>query len=175
MRVFSTKSPEISKRVMTWTGFIYLGRGMLPMLWGVAALTLFGVGALDDGVPLPVVNGQTLPPIDAMPAMLASMLGPAQGIVVAVISGARFGETFRTCRRSAVISQDISRSANKCLAGSHSRSQIFVIVRQPFVWLFLILGLYYTPPGSFISPDITGTIFCGARSFGDRGLYWQRR
>ena len=34
MRMFSTKSPETSKRVMTWTGFIFLGRGMLPMLWG---------------------------------------------------------------------------------------------------------------------------------------------
>src|SRR5262250_368902 len=45
MRMFSTKSPEISKKVMTWTGFIYLGRGMLPMLWGIAALALFGVGA----------------------------------------------------------------------------------------------------------------------------------
>src|SRR6185503_11021834 len=84
MRVFSTKSPEISKRVMTWTGFIYLGRGMLPMLWGAAALTLFGVGALDNGVPLPVVDGRTLAPIDAMPAMLASILGPGiKGIVVA--------------------------------------------------------------------------------------------
>ena len=70
MRVFSTRTPEISKRVMTWTGFIYLGRGMLPMLWGAAALTLFGVGVADNGVPLPVVNGQTLAPIDAMPAML---------------------------------------------------------------------------------------------------------
>src|SRR5207302_181135 len=50
MRMFSTKSPETSKRVMTWTGFIFLGRGMLPMLWGIAALTLFGVGALEKGV-----------------------------------------------------------------------------------------------------------------------------
>ncbi len=31
---------------MTWTGFIFLGRGMLPMLWGIAALTLYGTGAL---------------------------------------------------------------------------------------------------------------------------------
>src|SRR4026207_496001 len=67
MRVFSTKSPELSKRVMTWTGFIFLGRGMLPMLWGIAALTMFGTGVVGpDGVPLPVVNGETLPPIDAM-------------------------------------------------------------------------------------------------------------
>src|SRR5438034_1850150 len=76
MRMFSTKSPETSQRVMTWTGFIFLGRGMLPMLWGIAALTLFGVGRTDHGIPLPVVGGQELAPIDAMPAMLATILGP---------------------------------------------------------------------------------------------------
>src|SRR5947207_3303349 len=76
MRMFSTKSPETSQKVMTWTGFIFLGRGMLPMLWGIAALTLFGVGRMDHGVPLPVVGGHELAPIDAMPAMLATILGP---------------------------------------------------------------------------------------------------
>src|ERR1700743_629156 len=84
MRMFSTKSPETSKRVMTWTGFIFLGRGMLPMLWGIAALTLLGHGAISGGVPQPVVNGHMLAPIDAMPAMLSMLLGPGvRGIVVA--------------------------------------------------------------------------------------------
>ena len=35
MRVFSTRDPQTAGRVMTWTGFIFLGRGMLPMLWGI--------------------------------------------------------------------------------------------------------------------------------------------
>src|SRR5258706_265597 len=73
MRMFSTKSPETSRKIMMWTGFIYLGRGMLPMLWRIAALTLFGTGRMDHGVPLPIVNGHELPPIDAMPAMLAGI------------------------------------------------------------------------------------------------------
>src|SRR6185369_6228992 len=33
MRMFSTNSPETAKKVMTWTGVIFLGRGMLLMLW----------------------------------------------------------------------------------------------------------------------------------------------
>src|SRR5215471_16774646 len=70
MRMFSTRSPEISRKVMTWTGFIYLGRGMLPMLWGIAALTLFGAGPMDHGVPSPVLNGRNLQTLDAMPTML---------------------------------------------------------------------------------------------------------
>ncbi len=84
MRVFSTKDPQTAKRVMTWTGFIYLGRGMLPMLWGIAALAVLGMGDSHDGVPTPLLHGQTLPPIDAMPAMLGSILGQGvKGIVVA--------------------------------------------------------------------------------------------
>ena len=109
MRMFSTKDPETSKRVMTWTGFIYLGRGMLPMLWGIAALTLFGVGAAMSGVPAPVVNGQTLAPIDAMPAMLASILGPGiKGIVVAGMLAATMSvNSSYLLGWSAVISQDV--------------------------------------------------------------------
>ena len=76
MRMFSTKDAATSKRVMSWTGFIYLGRGMLPMLWGIAALTLYGTGAFQVACHMPVVDGQTLQPIDAMPAMLADILGP---------------------------------------------------------------------------------------------------
>src|SRR5215470_12811198 len=109
MRMFSTNSPETSKRVMTWTGFIFLGRGMLPMLWGIAALTLYGTGATDKGVPLPFVNGQTLAPIDAMPAMLAQILGPGvKGIVVAGMLAATMSvNSSYLLGWSAVISQDI--------------------------------------------------------------------
>ena len=42
MRTFSTKDPETSRKVFSWTGFIFLGRGMLPMMWGIGALTLLG-------------------------------------------------------------------------------------------------------------------------------------
>src|SRR6185369_14227212 len=109
MRVFSTKSAETSKKVMTWTGFIFLGRGMLPMLWGIAALTLLGSGALKDGVPQPVINGQTLAPIDAMPAMLAQILSPGvRGIVVAGMLAATMSvNSSYLLGWSSVISQDI--------------------------------------------------------------------
>ncbi len=182
MRVFSTKSPEISKRVMTWTGFIYLGRGMLPMLWGVAALTLFGVGAIDDGVPLPVVDGQTLAPIDAMPAMLASMLGPGvKGIVVAGMLAATMSvNSSYMLGWSAVISQDIILPIREQMGkpALSSRSQIFVNrAANLFVGLFLMFwGLYYTPPGAvYLYLNITGTIFlAGTFICVIGGLYWKR-
>jgi SSS family solute:Na+ symporter len=182
MRMFSTKGPETSKRVMTWTGFIFLGRGMLPMLWGIAALTLFGTGALTNGSPAPVVNGHTLTPIDAMPAMLANILGPGvRGIVVAGMLAATMSvNSSYLLGWSAVISQDVILPIRRALGKGalSSRGQIFVNrVANLFVSLFLMFwGLYYTPPGAvYLYLNITGTIFlAGAFVCVVGGLYWRR-
>lgn len=182
MRIFSTRSPEVSKRVMTWTGFIFLGRGMLPMLWGIAALTLFGTGALDRGVPLPVVHGQALAPIDAMPAMLAQILGPGiRGIVVAGMLAATMSvNSSYLLGWSAVISQDVVLPLRRIFGKSqlNSRGQLIVNrIANLFVSLFLMFwGLYYTPPGAvYLYLNITGTIFlAGAFIAVIGGLYWKR-
>src|ERR1700724_2182380 len=182
MRMFSTKSPETSKRVMTWTGFIFLGRGMLPMLWGIAALTLFGVGALEKGVPLPVVNGVTLTPIDAMPAMLASMLGPGvKGIVIAGMLAAPMSvKSSYLLGWSAVISQDVILPTRQVMGKPplSTTGQIWVNrLANLFVGLFLMFwGLYYTPPGAvYLYLNITGTIFLAvAFVCVVGGLYWKR-
>jgi solute:Na+ symporter, SSS family len=182
MRIFSTRSPEISKRVMTWTGFIFLGRGMLPMLWGIAALTLFGTGPLARGVPLPVVHGQTIAPIDAMPSMLAQILGPGiRGIVVAGMLAATMSvNSSYLLGWSAVISQDVVLPLRGMLGrpelGSHG--QLFVNrLANLFVSLFLMFwGLYYAPPGAvYLYLNVTGTIFlAGAFVTVVGGLYWKR-
>jgi solute:Na+ symporter, SSS family len=182
MRMFSTKGPETSQKVMTWTGFIFLGRGMLPMLWGIAALTLFGTGAISNGVPQPVVNGQTLAPIDAMPAMLAQILGPGiRGIVVAGMLAATMSvNSSYLLGWSSVISQDVILPIRRALGKGalSSRKQIFVNrVANLFVSLFLMFwGLYYTPPGAvYLYLNITGTIFlAGAFVCVVGGLYWRR-
>lgn len=182
MRMFSTRSPETSRRVMTWTGFIFLGRGMLPMLWGIAALTMFGTGGLTAGTPAPVVNGHTLAAIDAMPAMLATILGPGvKGIVVAGMLAATMSvNSSYLLGWSAIISQDVVLPL-RALAGApplSSGAQIVVNrVANLFVSLFLMYwGLYYTPPGAvYLYLNITGTIFlAGAFVSVIGGLYWRR-
>jgi solute:Na+ symporter, SSS family len=182
MRIFSTRSPEISKRVMTWTGFIFLGRGMLPMLWGIAALTLYGTGALDKGVLLPVVSGHVMAPIDAMPAMLAQILGHGvRGIVVAGMLAATMSvNSSYLLGWSAVISQDVVLPLRQMLRKPNlgSRGQLFVNrIANLFVSLFLMFwGLYYTPPGAvYLYLNVTGTIFlAGAFVSVIGGLYWKR-
>lgn len=182
MRVFSTRDPETSKRVITWTGFIFVGRGMLPMLWGIAALTLFGTGALDKGVPLPVINGHAMAPIDAMPAMLAQILGPGvRGIVVAGMLAATMSvNSSYLLGWSGVIAQDVVIPMRRMLDQKplSPRSQLLVNrLANLFVSLFLMFwGLYYTPPGAvYLYLNITGTIFlAGAFVSVIGGLYWKR-
>ena len=182
MRIFSTRDPRTSKRVMTWTGFIFLGRGMLPMLWGITALTLFGTGALDKGIPLPIIHGHTAPPIDAMPAMLAQILGPGiRGVVVAGMLAATMSvNSSYLLGWSAVISQDVVLPLRGMLGKSPlgSHGQLFINrVANLFVSLFLMFwGLYYTPPGAvYLYLNITGTIFlAGAFISVVGGLYWAR-
>lgn len=181
MRIFSTRSPEISKRVMTWTGFIFLGRGMLPMLWGIAALTLFGTGAIDKGVPLPMIQGHAVAPIDAMPAMLAQILSPGiRGIVVAGMLAATMSvNSSYLLGWSSVISQDIVLPLRRIFGKPQlgSRGQLVVNrIANLFVSLFLMFwGLYYTPPGAvYLYLNITGTIFlAGGFVAVVGGLYWK--
>jgi SSS family solute:Na+ symporter len=183
MRVFSTKSPELSRKVMTWTGFIFLGRGMMPMLWGIAALTLYGVGTSgSDGVPVPVVNGRSLQPLEAMPAMLAEILGPGiRGLVVAGMLAATMSvNSSYLLGWSAVISQDIILPIRRVLGKGmlSSRSQILVNrLANLFVSLFVMFwGLYYQLPGAvYLYLNITGTIFlAGAFVCVVGGVYWRR-
>jgi solute:Na+ symporter, SSS family len=41
MRTFSTKDADVGKRMFTLTGFLFLGRAVIPMVWGIAALGFF--------------------------------------------------------------------------------------------------------------------------------------
>jgi SSS family solute:Na+ symporter len=183
MRMFSTNSPETAKKVMTWTGVIFLGRGMLPMLWGMCALVLFGTGALDkDGIPAPVVNGQTIAPILAMPAMLAQILGPGfRGIVVAGMLAATMSvNSSYLLGWSSVISQDIVMPLRAAMGKPPltSRRQILINrIANVFVSLFVMFwGLYYPLSGAvYLYLTITGTIFLsGAFVCVVGGLYWRR-
>lgn len=182
MRMFSTKSPEVSRKVMTWTGFIFLGRGMLPMLWGIAALVLLGHGSAQGGVPAPAVNGHTLAPIDAMPAMLAMLLGPGmRGIVVAGMLAATMSvNSSYMLGWSAVISQDIIAPLRSKFGYARLNDSAQLLINRICnfaVGLFLVYwGLFYKPPGAvYLYLNVTGTIFlAGAFVCVVGGLYWDR-
>ncbi|MGH9470521.1 MAG: sodium:solute symporter family protein, partial [Terriglobia bacterium] len=94
MRTMSMRSPALAKKVFVWSSLIFFGRGMLPMLWGIAALAMLG----------PRHDSMT-----AMPVLLARLLGPGvKGFVVAAMLAATMSSNSSYLLGwSSVISQDV--------------------------------------------------------------------
>lgn len=163
MRTFSTRDADTSRRVFFWTGFIYLGRGMMPMLWGIGALTMLG----------PQYDS-----LQAMPAMVARILpSGVLGLVVAGMLAATMSvNSSYLLGWSAVIAQDIIVPLRS--APLSPRGQILVNrVTNVAVSLFVLFwGVWYTLPGPvYFYLNITGTIFlAGAFSAFVGGLFWNR-
>jgi Na+/proline symporter len=65
MRTFSTRDPAVGKRMFTLTGFLFLGRAIIPMAWGIAALAFFWQRAEPVAPP-----GGTAPRIEHLAASL---------------------------------------------------------------------------------------------------------
>ena len=80
--------------MFSWAGFIFLGRGMMPMMWGIAALAMLG----------PTQNS-----LEAMPRMLATILpSGVLGLVVAGMLAATMSvNSSYLLGWSAIIAQDI--------------------------------------------------------------------
>jgi len=163
MRTFSTRSPEISRRVFSWTGFIYLGRGMMPMMWGIAALALLG----------PKQNS-----IEAMPRMLATVLpSGVLGLVVAGMLAATMSvNSSYLLGWSSIIAQDIILPLRR--RPLSSRQQV-VLNRTAnlFVSAFVMVwGLWYTLPGpTYFYLNMTASIYLsGTLVSVIAGLFWNR-
>jgi solute:Na+ symporter, SSS family len=163
MRTFSTRSPEVSKRVFSWAGFIFLGRGMMPMMWGIAALALLG----------PKQNS-----LEAMPRMLASILPSGiLGLVVAGMLAATMSvNSSYLLGWSSIIAQDIILPLRR--RPLTSRQQVVLNrVANLFVSLFVMFwGLWYTLPGpTYFYLNMTASIYLsGTLVAVVAGLFWNR-
>jgi len=163
MRTFSTRSPEVSKRVFSWAGFIFLGRGMMPMIWGIAALALLG----------PNQNS-----LEAMPRMLAGILPSGiLGLVVAGMLAATMSvNSSYLLAWSSIISQDIMLPLRR--KPLSSRQQVLLNrAANVFVSIFVLFwGLWYTLPGpTYFYLNITGSIYLSGTLIAViAGLFWKR-
>lgn len=163
MRTFSTRDPETSSRVFTWTGFVFLGRGMMPMLWGIAALAVLGAG--QDS-------------LEAMPRYLAGILPDGvRGVVVAGMLAATMSvNSSYLLGWSSIIAQDIVLPLRR--RPMTPKGQVLLNrAANLFVSLFVLFwGLWYTLPGpAYFYLSMTGTIFlAGSLAAIVGGLYWKR-
>jgi SSS family solute:Na+ symporter len=163
MRTFSTRSPEVSKRVFSWAGFIFLGRGMMPMMWGIAALALLG---------------RSQDSLEAMPRMLASILpSGVLGLVVAGMLAATMSvNSSYLLGWSSILAQDIILPLRK--RPLSSRQQVMLNRgANLFVSLFVMVwGLWYTLPGpTYFYLNMTATIYLSGTLVAIvAGLFWKR-
>jgi solute:Na+ symporter, SSS family len=163
MRTFSTRNPEVTKRVFSWAGFIFLGRGMMPMIWGIAALAMFGPGQNS---------------LEAMPRMLANILpSGVLGLVVAGMLAATMSvNSSYLLGWSSIIAQDIILP----LRGNPLTSRQQVVLNRTanvFVSLFVMVwGLWYTLPGpTYFYLNMTASIYLsGTLVAVVAGLFWNR-
>lgn len=170
MRAFAMKSPETSMRVLRWTGFIFLGRGMLPLLWGVAAFTYFKM------------KGVVHEPILAMPHMLSELLPVGiKGFVVAGMLAATMSvNSSYLLSWSTVISQDVLMPIRRMSGKPALSSQSQIRWNQwtnVFVSLFLMLwGLFMKLPGTaYVYVGMTGNMYLSGAFVAIIGaLYWKR-
>jgi SSS family solute:Na+ symporter len=163
MRTFSTRSPEVTKRVFSWAGFIFLGRGMMPMMWGIAALAMLG----------PAQNS-----LEAMPKMLATILpSGVLGLVVAGMLAATMSvNSSYLLGWSAIIAQDIILPLRRRPLSSLQQVMLNRGANL-FVSLFvMVYGLWYTLPGpTYFYLNITATIYLsGTLVAVVAGLFWNR-
>ena len=163
MRTFSTRSPEVTQRVFSWAGFIFLGRGMMPMMWGIAALATLG----------PAQNS-----LEAMPKMLATILpSGVLGLVVAGMLAATMSvNSSYLLGWSAIIAQDIILPLRRRPLSSLEQVMLNRGANL-FVSLFvMVYGLWYTLPGpTYFYLNITATIYLsGTLVAVVAGLFWNR-
>lgn len=163
MRSFSARDAETSSKVLQWTGFIFLGRGIFPMLWGIAALAMLGSRHNS---------------LEAMPVMIARIL-PAGvlGLVVAGMLAATMSvNSSYILSWSSVIAQDIVLPLRKTPLPPKSQIRLNRATNLFVSSFILFWGLWYTLPGPvYFYLSITGSIFlAGGLAAVVGGLFWSR-
>ncbi len=163
MRTFSARDPETSQKVFLWTGFIFLGRGLMPMLWGIAALAVLGPGQ-DSLQAMPIMLSKLLPS-GVLGLVIAGMLAATMSVNSSYLLG-----------WSSIISQDVALPLWRKPVSSHGQVVLNRVVNV-FVSAFVFFwGLWYTSPGPvYFYVTVTATIFlAGTLASVVGGLYWKR-
>jgi SSS family solute:Na+ symporter len=163
-RTFSSESPNTVKRIFVWTGFLALGRAVLPFLWGIAALAYLG--------------GKVHVSIEATPVFLRDVLpvGILGLVVAAMLAASMSTYSGYLLAWSSVISQDVILPLVKRPLGTKaqlliSRATVLLLALFIIVW-----GLFYIiPDATYFYLQMTGNIFLAGTFWAVvGGLYWKK-
>ncbi len=164
----SSRDIRVGKRMYLWSGLTFMGRGTIPILWGIAALAYFSnTGAAS----LPGFS-----PIQAMPLFMNKILPMGvKGLFVAGMFAAAMS-TYNSYLLAwgGLLNQNVVTPAFRLREkGSLAASRVLIVL----IGIFLVWwGLFYTPPETFFQyQQLTGTVYLsGALATIFLGLYWKR-
>ena len=164
-RALSAESPKTGKRVFTISSLTFAGRAMIPMFWGVIALTLYPGLTGDDAMA-------------AMPRMLGAIL--PTGVLGILIAGMLAASMSTYSSYLLAWASVITRDVIALLFGGRLSEKVVMNITRVWVALigiYLVLfGLLYTMPDIALKyMYITGNIYtAGALSAIGFGLYWRK-
>ena len=175
-RALSTVDSDTSKKLYSFVGLSFLGRALMPMMWGICALTYFaGVDAIPL-IPLPMQDGAP-DTAAAMPAYLSQIL-PAgvRGLMVAAALAAMMStfDSYLLCWSSILVNDIVLPLRPEMTDREKIRlTRLAVVACGIFV---LSWGYLYKPPETFFRfMAITGTMYSASVLLTTAaGLYWKK-
>ncbi len=160
---FASDNPEVGRKVFLYTGITLAGRYVIPMFWGVAALTILGPG-LNPTTAMPRLLG-TVVPSGFLGLMIAGMLAASMSTYSAYLLA-----------WSSVATRDIIGPLRRSPL-SDGKTILYSRVISAVIGIFmLVFGLWYSIPATvFQYLAITGAMYA-AGAFGcvTAGLYWKK-
>lgn len=160
---FASESPEVGRKVFLFTGITLAGRYMIPMFWGIAALTMFGP-SLDSTLAMPKLLG-TVVPSGFLGLMVAGMLAASMSTYSAYMLA-----------WSSVATRDIIAPVKKKSLSESATISLTRTITACIGLFILVFGLWYELPATvFQYTAITGAMYA-AGAFGCvcAGLYWKK-
>ena len=179
MRPLSAESPKVARRVFWISSATVMGRAMIPMFWGIAALTYFGNPDMDPHYAMPEMLAKILPIGIAgllMAGMFAAFMSTHDSYLLAW-SGVIVRDVISPIK-AALSKTDSKISNDGTWGGLTSEREIYwtraiVIILAAFLAIFG--ALYQLPETAFRFMYVTGSIyFSGCVGTIVLGLYWKR-
>ena len=167
MRLFSSKDAKVGQKIYTWSGLMFLSRGIMPILWGVMAIA---------------VVGTDIDSLEALPLLLLKIVPSGLlGIIFAALLAASMS-TYASylLSWSSVVSQDIIGSIVNYITKKEmdSKTQLLVSrITMAGVMIFIIWwSLFHEMEGYlYFYLNMTGMLFIpGVLICVAFGIYWKK-
>ncbi len=160
---FASESPKVGRKVFLYTGLTLGGRYMIPMFWGVAALTVYGPH-IDSLVAMPRLLSSVVPS-GFLGLMVAGMLAASMSVYSAYLLA-----------WSTVATRDVISPLLKFSLSAKQNITITRIIAALIGVFMLLFGLFYQIPSTaYQYLAITAVIYAaGGFACVTAGLYWRK-